>query len=650
VLEVMSAMPGSVELVLLKDILGPDVETAIDSCIGRGMVLRDHLGTLKFRHELARKATFERLSSIRQKSLHAGIEAALSRAAKTDANIALSRRVHHAAGAENSARVLQLAPQAAIQAARLGAHEEAATHLATALKYVGNASKEVAAKLYEDWAYEAGLALRIDDSIIAARHSAIVHWRELGRVDKVGLNLRWLSRLHWYRGESQLAADYVEQAIAKLEVIAPGPELAMCYSARSQMHMLNDRTDDAIKWGQRAMELAEHLGEVETRVHALNNVGSALMFSGREGGPPLMEESLKLALKHGFHEHAARVYTNYAEFAVLSKDFNLAERIISDGIVFDTAHDLDTWTHYLIGRQAQLRMEQGRLHEAETIARGVMGFDRLTLVMKLPALIVLARVSVRLGRPDSTELLHRSLNDALATGEPQNIVPARFGIIEAAWLNQDYGVAQEHLAAIVALGVDNFDSWKLGELAIWWHRCNMKVPFPASGTAIAEPRAAEIRGDISKAADAWYRLGLPYEAGLSLMQANGIETGPMLARAVTIFETIHAQPAATLTRNLSKNLGLANQLPKTRRGPYTATRNHPLGLTQREVQILKFIVEGLGNQDIAQRLVRSQRTVEHHVSSLLGKLNANSRMDVMLRLRNEPWLLSGMGNPTNTIN
>jgi ATP/maltotriose-dependent transcriptional regulator MalT len=649
-LEVMSVVPSSVEPQLLTAILGPDVKSPIDTCLGRGMILRNHLGALKFRHELARKATLERLSPSRQRTLHAEIQNALSREETSISNVALSRLVHHAAGAEDGLRVLELAPKAATEAARLGAHEEAANHLGTALKYVSEASKEVAAQLYEDWAYEAGLALQIDDSIIAARHSAIVHWRELGRTDKLGLNLRWLSRLHWYRGESHLAADYIEQAIKKLETEEAGAELAMCYSARSQMHMLNDRTDDALHWGYRAISLAEQLGQIETRIHALNNVGSALMFSGREGGPPLMEESLSLALRHGFHEHAARVYTNYAEYAVIEKDFTLAERLLKEGIAFDTKHDLDTWTHYLIGRQAQLRMEQGRLHEAETIARGVMGFDRLTLVMKLPALTVLARVAVRLGLGDKTKLLHQALNDALATGEPQNIVPARFNFVEAAWLDDELGVAQEHLGAIAALTIDNFDSWKLGELATWWQRCEMPMPFPAPYASLASPRAAELRGEILEAADEWNRLGLPYEAGLTLMRATGKNTGQLFARAVTIFETIHAQPAAARTRRLSKNLGFAHQLPKNRRGPYTATRNHPLGLTQREEQILKLVVDGLGNQDIAKRLVRSQRTVEHHVSSLLGKLNANNRMDVMLRLRNEPWLISSFGSTNNTVN
>ena len=56
--------------------------------------------------------------------------------------------------------------------------------------------------------------------------------------------------------------------------------------------------------------------------------------------------------------------------------------------------------------------------------------------------------------------------------------------------------------------------------------------------------------------------------------------------------------------------------------------------------MLSLIAEGMGNRDIARRLVRSPRTVEHHVSAVLGKFNAANRMDVVLRLRSEPWLLS----------
>ena len=638
-LEVISIVPGSVERWLLRALLGAEADAAVDHCVARGMLLRDDQGAVKFRHELARQATLDRLSASVQQTLHARVEAAMSEVPATAGIVPLSRRVHHAAGADDGRRVLDLAPQAAAQAARLGAHEQAAAHLATALRYVAHAPKDLAAQLHEDWSYEAGL-VRIDDAVIEARRRAIALWRGIGRVDKVGLNLRWLSRLHWYRGEARQAEDYVGQAVRELESLPPGPELAMAYSARSQMHMLHDRTDDAIDWGLRAIALAEKLGEVETRVHALNNVGTALLFADRPGGREKMEQSLSLALAHGFHEQAARAYTNYAEYAVVFKDFALAERILAEGIAFDTRHDLDSWTHYLVGRQAQLRMEQGRLREAETIARGVMSLERLTLVMHLPALTVLGRVRVRLGEADGPALLEQALKEGLATGEPQRIIPVRFGLAEAAWLAEDPGACRTQLEELAAMNLENFDPWELGEFSTWWRRSGMARPFPISTARVPAPRSTELGGDPLTAATEWSRLGLPYEAGLALMQVDGDGAGAAFVRAVAMFEPIEATPAAQLARRRAQRLGVARALPKVRRGPYATARRHPLGLTQRELQVLGLIAQGMGNREIARRLVRSQRTIEHHVSAVLGKLNATNRMDVLLRLRSEPWLLS----------
>ena len=646
-LEIMSIVPGSVEPWLMRALLGSGADVAVENCVARGLLVRDAQGALAFRHELARLATLERLKPAAQKALHGRIEFAMSDRTVTSPDVSLSRRVHHAAGADDAARVLDLAPQAATQAARLGAHQEAAALLETALRYVAQAPKAMAAQLHEDWAYEAGLALRIDESVIAARQRAIALWRDLGRADKVGLNLRWLSRLHWYRGEAGQAGEYIDDAVRELERLPPGRELAMAYSARSQMHMLHDRTDEAIAWGQRAIALADQLGDVETRVHALNNVGSALLLSGRPGGREPMEESLALALKHGFHEHAARVYTNYAEYAVVFKEFALAERILAEGIAFDTRHDLDAWTHYLVGRQAQLRMEQGRLREAETIASGVMGLQRLTLVMQLPALTVLGRVRMRLGEPDGPDLLQRALQDGLATGEPQYIFPARLALAEAAWLADDEGACHTQLEALAAMPLGSSDPWELGEYATWWRRSAMARPFPAPTAGIAPPRAAELDGDPVAAATEWTRLGLPYEAALALTQVSGAEAGEALARAVAMLEAIEARAGAKLARRLAQRLGVAEQLPRVRRGPYARARAHPLGLTQRELEVLELIAHGLGNKEIARRLHRSPRTVEHQVSAVLGKLNAASRMEVMLRLRSEPWLLSAPAAPAD---
>ncbi|MDK1481382.1 LuxR C-terminal-related transcriptional regulator, partial [Sinorhizobium sp. 6-117] len=137
----------------------------------------------------------------------------------------------------------------------------------------------------------------------------------------------------------------------------------------------------------------------------------------------------------------------------------------------------------------------------------------------------------------------------------------------------------------------------------------------------------------------------PYEAALALMQVRGAEAGPALARAVTIFESLEARPAAALARKQAQRLGVADQLPKSRRGPYAAARRHPLGLTRHEQQVLALMAEGMSNKEAARRLSRSPRTIEHQVSSVLGKFHAANRMEVLLRLRGEPWLLSASDVP-----
>lgn len=53
-------------------------------------------------------------------------------------------------------------------------------------------------------------------------------------------------------------------------------------------------------------------------------------------------------------------------------------------------------------------------------------------------------------------------------------------------------------------------------------------------------------------------------------------------------------------------------------------------LTDREVEILKLVAEGLTNQEIAGRLVVSERTVRTHVSNILSKLHLANRTQAAL--------------------
>jgi DNA-binding NarL/FixJ family response regulator len=61
------------------------------------------------------------------------------------------------------------------------------------------------------------------------------------------------------------------------------------------------------------------------------------------------------------------------------------------------------------------------------------------------------------------------------------------------------------------------------------------------------------------------------------------------------------------------------------RGPYTATRADPFGLTPRQADVLQLLSEGLSNPEIAERLALAPKTVDHHVAAVLAKLDVHSR-------------------------
>ena len=56
-------------------------------------------------------------------------------------------------------------------------------------------------------------------------------------------------------------------------------------------------------------------------------------------------------------------------------------------------------------------------------------------------------------------------------------------------------------------------------------------------------------------------------------------------------------------------------------------------LTERELEVLRLVAEGEANQDIARKLVVSLATVKTHINHIFGKLDAESRVQVVARAR-----------------
>jgi len=630
VVELVSVVPARTELWLLNDTIGSD-PGALEESVGVGM-LRYEGEAISFRHELARRAVEDSLSVSETRKLHAIIlRALLSRSAKRQPagdwqepgfkalpvgghGALLARIVHHASQSGDSEAVVKYAPLAARQAAALNAHREAATHYQTALQYAATLAAEERAELLERRSYECFLTDQIEEAL-EARREALEIWTQLGDKLRQGDSLRWMSRFNWSLGRNKEAEDYSIEAVKLLESLTPGPELAMAYSNRAQLHMLADEYPQAVLWGSRAIELAEKLGATETLVHALNNVGTAELLAHNE--PGRLEESLRLALDNHLHEHICRAYTNLATSALRARNYPVALRWFDEGIAHAEEHELDFCNLYLIAGRGRAYFEQGDWDRAADDAGFVLERYRLPAITRIEALAVLGHVRVRRGDPDATRLLNEARELAIETGEPQRIAPVAAARAELAWLKGDAQQVISEARSFLDVAKGRGGPWFQGEFAFWMWRAGVIKAVEK----VAAPYALQISRDWRAAAEAWRQIGCPYEQARAL--ADGDETAKLMA--VEILEKLGAAPALERLRKSLRDTGLRG-IP---RGPRPSTKDNPAGLTNRQLEVLAFMARGLSNAEIAERLFISAKTVDHHVSAILAKLEARSRAEAV---------------------
>ena len=619
IVNLASLVPGKMERWLL-DKAAPGAGAILHECLGVGMVALPD-GALAFRHELARRAAEEQLSAPQLQRLHGCIlEELLAHAGGKfpHPDISLARIVHHADQAGDSAAVLRFAPPAAERAAALRSHREAAAHYATALRHAGSLPDERRAELFEARAYECYLTEQIA-AAIAAREAALELRRAAGDGLKEGDNLRWLSRLHWFNGNKADSDRYAKLAIARLSALPPGRELAMAYSNCAQLYMLADQAELALEWGGKAIALAARLGETEILSHAFNNVGTAKLHRSDPSGLADLELSLRLALDNGFEEHAARAYTNLASIAVRHHQLDRGQRYLADGIGYCETHDLESWGRYMTAFRARLRLERGDWQGAAEDAQSIIQHPRAATISKIPALVVLALVRARRGDPEVDGPLAEARKLALPTGEMQRIGIVAAARAEAAWLKGRAEEALNEMRATYERACEQTDAWAKGELAAWLQRCGGDLDSKRGGQAgLAEPFALQLAGDWRGAAAAWETLGCPYEQALAL--AEGDEEHA-LRQALEICDRLGAASLAFVVRRKLRASGVRG----IARGAQERTRANPHGLTNSELKVLNLLAQGCRNAEIARRLFVSEKTVGHHVSAILAKLEVRSR-------------------------
>jgi DNA-binding CsgD family transcriptional regulator len=605
-----------IDVPLLTAVVGPAPDE-LDACIDRGL-LHSRGDELSFRHELAREAVLATINPSRRRLLHARVLTTLRKAPESERDLA--RLAHFAEAAGDAAAVLAYAIAAAEQAASLHAPHEAAAQYARALRFADRLSAAERARLYEGRAVACYLSEQGEEAI-AARRAALDIWRELGDPLKAGENLRWLSRIYtyWYQGYGGEAEASALAALELLETLPPGPELAMAYSTLAQLRMLDHDLEGSLLWGERAIALAERLGETETLLHAQASIGAARSYAGDDRGHAELTRGLQIARDRGFLDHAGRTLVLLASTTMATMRLVQADHWLATGIAFAIEHDQDFRRWYLLAGRAALRCRQGAWDAAEREIHELLRQTWLSPVTRMVALTTLGQVYARRGSPEAAAALDEALILAERNGQPTRLPPVRAARAEAALLDGDKTRAREETLTVRDLVFARGNPWQRGELAwMLWQTGDHEIP----RDNLAAPYALQIAGNFGGAAAAWHELGCPYDGAWALAESDD---PALIKRGVAMFESLGARPALDHAIRRLRALGVRAPRP-LRRHARPVIGASPDGLTARELEVLRLLAAGNSDREIAERLFISSRTASKHVGNILAKLGIDSRV------------------------
>ena len=306
-----------------------------------------------------------------------------------------------------------------------------------------------------------------------------------------------------------------------------------------------------------------------------------------------VEQALWLVRQALFEEHAARAFIHLAWAATRVRAHDLALDYIRDGEAYCTERDLELYLPYFSTRRASAELDRGRWDEAAEAAAVVARYPRIAPDARAPALAVLGVVRARRGDPDQWSPLDEAHDLTLPEADLQRLAPVAAARAEALWLEGRHGEVEAATRETFELSLERRVPWVAGS-----SRAGGGAPGSPTSSPMARPRS---------------RTRSPWRASGGAPRSGGVRSAvPMRRRWRWRWPTPTTRaPAASRSTSCR------------RWAPVRPRRSSPGGCVSGARA--GSPAQGLRNAQIAASLVVSERTVGHHVSAILRKLDVRTR-------------------------
>ncbi len=611
-------------------------------------------GQVRFRHALARQVVYQALPAPSRRWLHQRVAEVLEAGPEP---LPVGRLAHHFRLAGRRDDFVRYAEAAAERARVLGDDAAAARYLIQAVEAPGLPA--------HDRVRLAHTLARAAVHGLAQSEAAPVLDRVLADPDVPTAErgeLRFmLGRLLRQQGDARRGYEEIERATADLAdrpgqlaralAILAVPEIITGRPVTAHLARCAEAEEVAARSGDPAVDVAVGIAAVSLRIEL-----------GDPAAADLMTDLLARPALAGVPREHARACLNWAQGALHVGDVALAERMLAEGRAVSTEYLRVSSIIDLVA--ASVDRTAGRWAGLEDRVRQLVREPSDFTAANLDAEYLLGAVLATTGdQAEAEQRLRTVLDTAERRGALWPLVPARASLSRlltgAGRAGEAAAVAMDGLAVLrtkgnwvwaaetvlcfveahEALGDPQVAADPVAELAdgLGGRDAPAARAYLAHCRAILDPPGDQ---QLDRAQQEFSRLGLRYEAaragerlGRSWWERN--REAKYVQDALRTYDALGAErDVARLLREMRRS---GVPVPYPWRG---GRRSYGAELSPREYEVARLAAQGRTNQEIAEQLYVSRRTVESHVASALRKLGGQTRRDLATLLPDPPVTFS----------